>query len=237
MKIVGKMIVCVAPHFILNLIFQGSLLIHFQVGMTRLLLDGQVPLMNGHVPIVILLFGMVCVYAYLYKNEKSWDSEDEIRHAILVAACAIFTFFMSYPGTAYSICTMTPWFILVVVVCGGEIKSGLLLETVGMLALAGAHFIENSNIGYCTPRTNNANDVYMALIEKMDLLLDGKLAYIVGAAEGVGIVCLITLLILGFRNYKKEAVGVDHLEIYSIYRMLANCCLAIVPLLFDIVFG
>ena len=237
LKIAGKVFICIFPHFLLNLIFQGTVLVHFQVGMTRLLLDRHVPFMNGQVPAFVILYGAICVYSYLYQSKDYCKTGHEIRHAILVATTAIFSLFLLYPGNSYAICTITPWFVLMIVSCVGHIKVGLLLESVGMLALAGAHFIENSNMKYCTPKTEAGYEVYMNLIEKINVLLDGKLSYIVGAIEGVSIVCLSTILFLGFRNYKEKTVGEDDLETYSIYRMIANCCLAMVPLFFDLIFG
>lgn len=258
LKIVGMLATIVVPTKIFNVLFAGLSAggrSHFQLGMLSELLEYQLPLLNGHLSILVLCYGIICVVCYLYRcdNEKRWKQQ-----ALFVAMLSMVIWFACFPSVIYWLAWLCPWACLGIFCCAKYKKQSFVLEILGMVALSMANMVKSATAGYCLPGSGNmyilgnilkvdcnkAAETYLALIHKIDSLLEGRLEWILGAACAVYLACMIGILFDAYRNEKDQSEGENQTELmenieskHVWYRAVLNMCIAYLPVFFLVFFG
>lgn len=256
-KILSNLFIIVLPTMILNLPFSGvgfEAKSHFQLGMISELLRYRIPILNGNVPVLVLLYGILCVICYLYKDDG--DSTGVNRWSLIVAFVSMVILFASFKSTVYWLVWIAPWAVLCVFICADDRRLAFLFETIGMLCLSVAYVVKAAETGYCLPSSrwlaafgfdcSRATEIYQGLISSVDASTEHRLDWILGCGEALYLACVSGILILCIRNmwvkkksqYKMNIIGGEQIgTIDLIGRFTLNMACAFIPLLFILILG
>lgn len=228
--------VVVALNVICGWIFNdGSLGIEekakFSKRMLEKILGNKISLMNGEIPILLILFLGICVWCYLHEKDK--DFYECAVFVPLITVIAIFISFNSYP---YWFLYLTPFVAIAIAYNEKYFDSVLLFESVGMIALVLGHYIQYF---WCFDITNGHKMLICKLMNGEsgskaifleNLVRDLPEVYL-GVLYAVYIVCMISIAYLCNPVFlkKREEGMVQEIDKKLDVRMVVNVCIGYIP--------
>lgn len=231
-----KGIIVVALTVISNWIFNdGSPAIEekakFSNHMLEKIFENKINLMNGEIPILLILFFGICVWCYLHEKDK--DFYECAVFVPLITVTAIFISFNSYP---YWFLYLTPFIAIAITYNEKYFDSVLLFETIGMTALTLGHYIQYF---FCFEIINGHKMLICKLMngEKgskaifLENLIQDLPDVSLGVLYAVYIVCMISIVFLcnpKFLKRRREGVAQEVDKKLNI-RMLVNICVGYIP--------
>lgn len=99
--------------------------------MFGILTQNKLPLVDG-VPVTILLWGIVCLFCYLYNNENARERKRITAYVMFASMAAIFVGFDAY---CYWYVNLAPYLAILICYNAGTTKKLLLFETIGMISI------------------------------------------------------------------------------------------------------
>lgn len=105
----------------------------FEYEMFERLLNNKLPLINGDVPITLVLIFGICVFCYLHEEIK--DSEMLHRYAIYVPMLTMICLFISFESSSYWYLHMSPYLAIMLAYNTKNLKNNMLFETFGLICI------------------------------------------------------------------------------------------------------
>ncbi len=193
----------------------------------------RLPLLNGSVPVVILLLGVVCVFCYL----KQIESKEELdKYSVFIPLLAMGCLFVSFESSSYWYLHLTPFLAIMLVYNWGNMKICMLFESVAMICLTAANYATRAwafeIYFYPEMALGKLFGDYNAL-ETPVMLIDlcGRVGLVkyAGCVYAVYTVLLFTVIFLS-RPSKINREG-ENIPIrgYAVLRLAANAFVAYIP--------
>ena len=205
----------------------------FESEMFNRLTAQRLPLLNGSVPVVILLLGVVCVFCYL----KQIESKEELdKYSVFIPLLAMGCLFVSFESSSYWYLHLTPFLAIMLVYNWGNMKICMLFESVAMICLTAANYATRAwafeIYFYPEMALGKLFGDYNAL-ETPVMLIDlcGRVGLVkyAGCVYAVYTVLLFTVIFLS-RPSKINREG-ENIPIrgYAVLRLAANAFVAYIP--------
>lgn len=205
----------------------------FELDMFNRLTAMRLPLLNGSVPIIVVLLLVVCVFCFLKKID---DREEMNKYSIFIPLLVMGIIFISFESSSYWYVHLVPYLAIMLVYNSGNLKHCLLFETVGMMSLVLANYASRpwsfDIYAYNNMFLGKVFGDYNAL-ETPFLLGDfcqksGIVKYC-GTLFGVYVVLLFTTIYLCRpSNIKTEQMNAP-IRGYSMVRLFLNTLIAYIP--------
>lgn len=205
------------------------------------LMENKLPLAYNGIPMVLLLFGFICVYSFLRQPGKDKNKEDGI--ALFIALLAMTSVFVGFPSFCYWYMHLVPWISIACIYFVKHTKEIMLFETVGMAALTYSNYV----LYYWCYDINNMKNMLLYRImgnpdiegvfpmESMASKMCSRHCQMV--AQAVFVVCMVTICFLCGRacrdgcegeNCKKESE--NHVLGWALARFAVNTLICSVPI-------
>lgn len=192
-------------------------------------LGNKLSLYNGVVPLVVVMFGIICVYCYLTRVESE---EDYFYYSILVPLVVMFVILISFDSNPYWFVYLSPFLALVMAYNSGNFKFLILFESIGMMGLVLNQYGGN----YWVYETDWAKGMMLErLFGSPEYLITlkvfnsyTKMDYLSPVFFAIFVVCIATVIWL---SRPKKCSQNDNVPIrrYAILRMLLNVGIALIP--------
>ena len=192
-------------------------------------LGNKLPLYNGVVPLIIVLFGFICVYCYLTNVE---NQEDYNYYTIVIPLIVMFVILTSFDSNPYWFIYLSPFLAMLMVYNSDKYRLLILFETIGITGLILNQFGGN----YWVYETDNARGM---LLEKLfgspEYLISLKvfnsyihIDYYSPVFFAIFWVCIVTIIWLSRpgKCIQNESVNIRK---YALLRVLINASIAMIP--------
>lgn len=192
-------------------------------------LGNKLPLYNSVVPLVVVLFGLICVYCYLTKAE---DQEEHCYYSIFVPLVVMFVILVSFDSNPYWFVYLAPFLAMIMVLNSRNFRNLILFESIGMVGLVLNQFGGN----YWVYETDCAKGM---LLEKLfgcpEYLITLKvfnsytrIDYLSPVFFAIFLVCIMTVIWLS-RPQKCSQDEKMPMRRYVMLRLLLNAGIAMIP--------
>lgn len=192
-------------------------------------LGNKLSLYNGVVPLVVVMFGIICVYCYLTRVESE---EDYFYYSILIPLVVMFVILISFDSNPYWFVYLSPFLALAMAYNSGNFKFLILFESIGMVGLVLNQYGGN----YWVYETDCAKGMMLEkLFGSPEYLITlkvfnsyTKMDYLSPVFFAIFVVCIATVIWL---SRPKKCSQNDNVPIrrYAILRMLLNAGIALIP--------
>jgi hypothetical protein len=190
----------------------------------------KVPLYNSAIPIIVILFGIICVMCYLKKVDTM---EDIFDYSVFIPALTMFVIFVSFDSNPYWFVYLAPFFSIILVYNSEKYNQLILFETVGMAGLilsqyGGNYWIYDTvyakgmALEYIFGTPNN-----LISMETFDAY--SRLGFFSGILFAIFIVCMATILYLSRPNNCCR-VEMTNIRKFALLRLVINAGLAMIPI-------
>ena len=204
---------------------------NFSKRMLERLLENKINLLNGEIPILLILFLGICVWCYLHEKDK-----DFYECAVFIPLITVIAIFVSFNSFPYWFLYLTPFIAIAISYNAKYFDSVILFETVGMAALVIGHYIQYY---WCFDIINGHKMLICKLMNGesgskaiflVNLVRDLPEVYL-GVLYAVYVVCMISIAFLCnpiFLKKREEGMVQDIGRKLNI-RMLVNVCIGYIP--------
>lgn len=192
-------------------------------------LGNKLPLYNCVVPLVVVLFGIICVYCYLKHIETA---EQQNFYSILIPLVVMFVILISFDSNPYWFIYLSPFLAIIMVYNTDKFSLLILFESVGMAGLILNQFGGN----YWVFDTEWAKGM---MLEKLfgapnDLITlqvfnnYTKIGYFSPVFFAIFVVCIGTVIWLSKSIECKQDENIV-IRKYALLRLILNAGLAMIP--------
>lgn len=192
-------------------------------------LGNKLPLYNSVVPLIIVLFGIICVYCYLKKIE---DEKEYYNYSIIIPLTVMFVILSSFDSNPYWFVYLAPFLAIIMAYNSDKFNLLILFESVGMSGLILNQYGEN----YWVYETRYADGMLLEkLFGKPDYLITlqkfnayTRISYFSPSFFAMFLVCIATVIYLSVPKNCKQNENIS-MRKYAILRLLLNFALALIP--------
>lgn len=192
-------------------------------------LGNKLPLYNSAVSLIVVLFGIVCVYCYLKRVE---EEEEYYCYSILLPLVSMFVILVSFDSNPYWFVYLSPFIVMLMVYNSDNFNLLILFESIGMAGLIFNQFGSN----YWVYETACAEGMILEyLFGKPQTLITlevfnryTRMDYFSSVFFAVFLVCISTFIWLS-RPGKCSRNEETAIRRYAALRLLLNAGLAMIP--------
>ncbi len=193
-------------------------------------LGNKLPLYNCAVPLVIVLFGVICVYCYVKQIE---NQEEQYYYSIMIPLVVMFVVLVSFDSNPYWFVYLSPFLAMIMVYNSSKFHLLILFESIGMTGLILNQFGGN----YWVYETSWAEGMALEyLFGKPEYLIPlevfigyTRLDFFSSSFFAVFIVCVSTVIYLSGPKMCKQSEDVV-VRKYALARLLLNIGVAMIPI-------
>lgn len=194
-------------------------------------LGNKLPLYNSVVPLIIVLFGIICVYCYLKKIE---NQEEHGYYSIMIPLVVMFVILTSFDSNPYWFVYLSPFLAMVMVYNSSKFNLLILFESIGMAGLILNQFGGNYWV-YETAWAEGMMLEYLFGSPEHLISLEvfnsyTKMDYFSPVFFAVFFVCIATVIYLS----KPKGCGQNEnvvIRKYAILRLFLNAGIAMIPVI------
>lgn len=234
-KIVIKTVIAMGVTVVSGIPFSGNAIDikkEFSLGMFLKLIENKLPILNGAVPVIVVLLGIICLWCYF----KEVDKDSQSENTVLVPLVSIVSVFLSFDSFPYWFLHLAPWMTIAIIYYADNCKELVFLETAGMACLIAEQFVQYY---WCF-------DIYNCKNMLLDKLFSGtfitensitltKIADILpqeiisGILYGGFVICMLMFLYICLSKEKRLKIeGIDFETLIGI-RLIVNIVIAYIP--------
>ena len=206
--------------------------VDFSQRVFSLFTGNSLPFVNG-VSSTVLLWGLVCLFCYLYKfGSDKFKNRQVIVYAMFAAMAAIFVGFGAY---CYWYLNMAPYVVILIGYNSNNTRKMVLFETVGMLALSIVNVIKSD---WCFDVQNCKNMLldrifmgrgFRSTFTLHEILTRTNLSMYQSSLAAVYVICIFALLWLARPCNAIQEAQQEDLCKPALYRAVINCLVALIP--------
>ncbi len=192
-------------------------------------LGNKVPLFNSAVPLIIILFGIICVYCYLTNIESP---EEYNYYSILIPLVVMFVILTSFDSNPYWFIYLSPFLAMLMVYNSNNFNQLILFETIGMAGL----ILNQYGGNYWVYETNHMEGMMLEkLFGRPEYLITlevfnryTRIDFYSSVFFAIFWVCILTVVWLS-RPGKCTQNETVNIRKYAIVRLLLNASIALIP--------
>lgn len=189
----------------------------------------KAPLFNSAIPIIVLIIGSICVYAYCKKISNQEELE---QYSVFIPALTMFLLFISFDSNPYWFVHMAPYMAILIMYNSSKFNMLMLFETIGMICLTFYQYGQNYWIyesslgrGMLLDQIFSAPDQLLSMKTFAGYTRLSEYAFVLFAGY---ILCIGACLLLSMPGKMKQA-DVEMIRPISIFRMLINGGISFIP--------
>jgi hypothetical protein len=203
----------------------------------------NLPLMEGVVSVLVLIFLLICIYCFLTIPLK----EDRQKFIIYMPLLTMVGVFISYRHMPYAFIYMAPFLSIITCYNISNAKNNLLFETAGLVLLI---FYQFTVVWWCYDVTNVFRAIWGLLLPEGYQLQEWlPIEYFAhtlwgqslsGAFSAGFIVCMVTFLFMNWPAKLKtitnnaQSQNITDIRVFCWIRLLANSFVAFIPVMLAI---